>query len=286
MSIGLSLAGGGVKGAAHIGVLKALEEENIKIDYISGTSSGSIVATLYAVGYSAPEIYDIFLKYCKQINYVSMQNIFKLIYGLIFKRKIIIRGLNNGNKLFKMVNRMCNKKGINDISEIKMPILMPSVQLDNGQVCVFTNKQIRGTYEDDVKYIDHINIGEAVRASCSYPGIFSPVKYGNIELIDGGIRENIPWKETKKMGADKIISVIFENELKNMKEKNIIEVIARSINILSHELAIYEQTGADFLIKIRTQEISLLDFSKMEYLYYEGYKEAKKQLKKIKNEIK
>ena len=286
MSIGLSLSGGGVKGAAHIGVLKALEEENIKIDYISGTSSGSIVATLYAVGYTSDEIYDIFRKYCKQINYVSVQNILKLIYGLIFKRKIIIQGLNNGNKLLNMVNKMCKEKGISNISEIKMPILMPSVDLKNGQVYVFTNKNMRVTYEDDVKYVNSINIGEAVRASCSYPGVFSPFKYGNIELIDGGIRENIPWKETKKMGADKVISVVFQKELEKIKEKNIIEVIARSIDILSHELAIYEQTGAEYLIKIKTEEIPLLDFSKIDYLYNEGYKEAKKQLKKIKNEIK
>ena len=65
MKLGLALAGGGVKGAAHIGALKALEEENIKIDYIGGTSSGSIVATLYAAGYKPDDIYYIFKMYCK-----------------------------------------------------------------------------------------------------------------------------------------------------------------------------------------------------------------------------
>ena len=167
-----------------------------------------------------------------------------------------------------------------------MPILMPSVNLKNGQVYVFTNKNMRTTYEDNVKYVNSINIGEAVRASCSYPGVFNPFKYENIELIDGGIRENIPWKETKKMGADKVISVVFQKELEKNKENNIIDVITNSIDILSHELAIYEQAGAEYVIKIKTEEIPLLDFSKIEYLYNEGYKEAKKQLRKIKNEIK
>ena len=68
MNLGLALSGGGVKGAAHIGVLKALEEEKIKVDYIGGTSSGSIVATLYAAGYKPDEIYTIFRKYCKKIR--------------------------------------------------------------------------------------------------------------------------------------------------------------------------------------------------------------------------
>ena len=103
MKLGLSLSGGGVKGAAHIGVLKALEEENIKIDSIAGTSSGSIVASLYAMGFRSDEIYTIFKKYCKKIKYIDFWNIIKLIYGLVFKRKIIIDGLNSGKEIEKLI---------------------------------------------------------------------------------------------------------------------------------------------------------------------------------------
>ena len=99
MKLGLSLSGGGIKGAAHIGVLKAIEEENIKIDYISGTSSGSIVATLYALGYKPEEIYTIFKKWAKKIKYVSPTNLLLFLLGIIFKGKIIITGLNNGKEI-------------------------------------------------------------------------------------------------------------------------------------------------------------------------------------------
>ena len=83
MKKGLCLAGGGVKGAAHVGAIKALEEENVKFDYVGGTSSGSIVATLYACGFTADEMYTIFKKYCKKIKYVDIKNIIQLPANLL-----------------------------------------------------------------------------------------------------------------------------------------------------------------------------------------------------------
>ena len=119
--------------------------------------------------------------------------------------------------------------------------------------------------------INNIEVWKAVRASCSYPGVFSPYKYKSTELVDGGIRENIPWKQLKEIGVDKVISVIFSKKIKNKKEKNIIDVIDGSLDILCHELSIYELNGVDSLINISTEDISLLDVKKIEELYNIGY---------------
>ena len=113
--------------------------------------------------------------------------------------------------------------------------------------------------------------------------MFSPCEYNSSKLIDGGIRENIPWKVTKENGADKVISVIFEKEINTKKEeKNIIEVASRAIDLLSHELANYELKGADYLLKIKTKDIELLDINKIDYLYKLGYDIGKKEIKKLK----
>lgn len=112
--------------------------------------------------------------------------------------------------------------------------------------------------------------------------MFSPCKYKNTELIDGGIRENVPWKITKQMGADKVISVIFENNIKQKCCSNIIDVVISSIGILCHELSDYELMGADYLLKIKTPEVSLLDVSKIENLYQLGYVQTKEKINEIK----
>ena len=282
MKLGLALSGGGIKGAAHIGVLKAFEEENIKIDYISGTSSGSIVATLYAIGYKPEEIYSIFKSYSKQINYISIWNIVKLIYGLIIRNDIIIQGLNDGKKIEKLMKQFCEPKGIKNIKEIKMPLIIPSVSLHNGKEYVFSSCQNRGSYDDGKEYINNIEIEKAVRASCSYPGVFEPFKYGTDEMIDGGIKENTPWKELQLVGADKVIGVAFEEYLKDEDYINIIEVLERSLGILSHELSNYELAGEAKILKIKTKHISLLDSSKIDFLYAKGYSKAKEFIRKDK----
>lgn len=280
MKIGLCLAGGGIKGAAHIGVLKALEEENIDFQYIAGTSSGSIVATLYAIGYSADEIYALFQKYAKKIRYVDFKNIIKLIGGLIIQRKIIIDGLTSGEIIEKIIEKACINKGITKIEQVPKKLLIPSVDLNTGKVYIFSSFGENRGYLDNIEYIRDISISKAVRASCSYPGVFSPCNYKQTQLVDGGIRENVPWKELKANGVDKVISVIFTKPLKIKNNKNIIDVVSNSLEIMEHELSNYELEGADILLKIDTKQVSLLETSQMQYLYQRGYKTAKDYLLK------
>lgn len=285
MNLGLSLAGGGVKGAAHIGVLKVLEEENIKIDYISGTSSGSIVASLYAIGFKPEEILEIFKKYGKRIRYFDYKNIIKLIWGIITKREIIIKGLTEGKVIEKLMEEKCIEKGKININNAKIPLLIPTVNAHTGEIYFFSSKLTRNTFSDNIQYLNNISIPSAVRASSSYPGVFSPFKINGNECIDGGVRENIPWKGLKAIGADKVISVVFEKEIKEKNNMNIIDVIESSISIMGQELANYELNGVDNIIKIKTKNIGLLQTEKIEELYREGYKQAKKQVKLLKTKF-
>lgn len=286
MNYGICFSGGGIKGAAHIGAIKALEEENLKFDYISGTSSGSIIATLYAAGYSSDEMLKFFKKYAKKIKYVDPKNILILLINLFIKRKIVIKGFNEGTIIERLLNKELNKKNIKNISDIKRELLIPSIDINTGEINVFISKENRAKYLDNIIYINNVNIGKAVRASCSYPVVFSPCKIDGKQLVDGGLRENVPWKLTKEKGADKVLSIIFDEE-KNKKNycKNILEVASNSLGILCHEISNYDLEGADYLLKIKTEKVQLLDYKKIDELYLKGYEQTKQKIKEIKDKL-
>ena len=286
MKIGLCLSGGGIKGVAHIGAIKALEEENIKFNCVSGTSSGSIVASMYAMGYNSNEMFRLFKKYAKEISKIDWMQIIKLTLGLIFMRKIVIDGLNTGSELERVINLQANKKGINLISDIKMPLIIPSVSLCDGKIYMFSSLRNNRKYSDEVIVIDNIKVGKAVQASCAYPGIFCPVKVYNEKLVDGGIRENTPWKQLKEIGAEKIISIVFEKEKKIKNRTNILDSITKSMGIMMHELYTYEIDGTEYLLKLNTKDVGLLDVDKIDELYALGYETTKKRMDSIKKYFK
>lgn len=284
---GLSLSGGGIKAAAHIGALKAFEEEKIKFDCVSGASSGSIIATMYALGYSSDEMWKLFKKYYKKIKYVEWKQVIKMILGLIFTRRLVIDGLNSGKVIEKIINEICKKSHVENINEIKMPLMISMVDLQKGTVYIASSQEKRKVLQDNTKYISDIPIATAVRASCSFPVVFSPCKFDEIQLIDGGTRENLPWKGLKEYGADEVYGIAFDTILeKNQCCKNMIEVAARAMELQGRELANYEKEGIDHLITICLKKVALLDSSQIDILYKMGYEETKKQLNLLKKSTK
>ena len=160
-----------------------------------------------------------------------------------------------------------------------MPLAIPSVNMNTGEVVCFTSLKMRA-FSDNTVFVNDVKIGNAVQASCSFPAIFSPCDYKNCKLVDGGIRENVPWREVKFLGADKVISVVFENEVDNSCFKNLIDVTARSYELMCKELSKYELRGEECLIKIKSEKVSLLDMSKIDEFYEKGYNETKNFLNK------
>ena len=278
MKVGVSLAGGGIRGIAHVGVLKALEENNIKVAAIAGTSAGSIIATLYAMGYSPYYIYLLFKRYARDIINIRSKPIINGITNFIRNNKIGIAGLSDGNEFEKMYDELARKKGFRLIGDIKMPLLVSAVEIGESKEYIFTNCASRKNIKDN--YITEIGIGRAVRASSSFPAIFCPCEYKNHIFMDGGVLNNLPTEELKKVYTGKIISVNFESD-PVYNDYDIMNIIMNTLDIMGNKLSINSLKKSDFVLTVPTDGTGLIDVDKMDICYKYGYEIAIKNIDKI-----
>ena len=274
----MSLAGGGIRGIAHVGVLKALEEKNIKVAAIAGTSAGSIIATLYAMGYSPYYIYLLFKRYARDIINIRSKPIINGITNFIRNNKIGIAGLSDGNEFEKMYDELARKKGFRLIGDIKMPLLVSAVDIGESKEYIFTNCASRKNIKDN--YITEIGIGRAVRASSSFPAIFCPCEYKNHIFMDGGVLNNLPTEELKKVYTGKIISVNFESD-PVYNDYDIMNIIMKTLDIMGNKLSINSLKKSDFVLTVPTDGTGLIDVDKMDICYKYGYEIAIKNIDKI-----
>ncbi len=283
MKIGLALSGGGIRGIAHAGVLKALEENNIKIDVIGGTSSGSIVAGLYSMGYSPYYIYILFKRYAKELINQNPTSIISGIGGFMTNKRTHFSGFYTGEEIEDIIKDFALKKGIKKVSDIKMPLIIPAVDVQNSKEYIFTNL-IPEKIEDKSKYITEIPIGKAIRASSSFPIVFSPCEYENHKFLDGGILDNIPSLEVKNFGAEKIISVNFEAD--NIDENSsVMDIVMRAVDIMGNKVSEESLCNSDIVLTIKTDKTGLLEFENIDDCYKYGYRQTIKNIDKIKDMI-
>lgn len=280
MKLGLALSGGGIRGIAHAGVLKALEENNIKIDAIGGTSSGSIIATLYAMGYSPYYIYILFKKYAKDL--VNQNSISKVtsIGNFMANKKGNFQGFYTGEEIESGFNNIALRKGVKKISDIKMPIVIPTVDVQDSKKYIITNK-IPEKSSPNTEYINNIDIGKAIRASSSFPVVFSPCEYNKHRFLDGGILDNFPTTEVKKQGVDKTITVNFKADDID-ENSNVMDIVMRTIDIMGNKISEENISNSDMVLTIQTDKTGLLETEKLDECYKYGYRQTIEQIDKIK----
>jgi len=243
--IGLALGEGGQRFYPHIGVLKVLESEGIKLDYIAGTSMGSLVGGLYALWEDINKIEEYvlnvnFWRYYKFQEDVRLQNIdetpFILFYSDILKNKLEpkwLKGLMDGKDLRDEIDRLTNRASFE--YDLKIPFKAVATDLITGEKVV----------------IEEGRISNAIAASISVPGIFMPFKFEDKMLVDGGLIDPVPADVVREMGADIVIGV----SLRDIRDdtppdvSNILSILSRTIYIMLEELNDVSSSKADIIIK-------------------------------------
>lgn len=245
--IALVLGAGVSKGFAHIGVLKILESNKIPIHMIVGTSVGSAVGSLYAYGYNA-----------FQLQKMS----FSIEKGDILDLTIPDNGFIKGEKLEEFINKTLKNT---PMEKLKIPFYAVATEIKDGQEVVFGKG----------------NTGQAVRASCSIPGIFRPVKIVDKMYVDGGVVSPVAVDAARRFGADIVIAVDISTGVERTQPENTIETILQSLNVMYSKLASIQLCNADVVIKPKVGHIGSTDFSKRHEAILEGEKAAIEALPQI-----
>lgn len=283
MKIGIALSGGGIRGIAHAGVLRALEENGIKIDIIGGTSCGSMVASLYAMGYTPHYIYILFKRYAKDIAALNTKPIISGLQSHFFKSKKVFSSLKDGEIIETVYNKLALRKGIKNVNEIQMPLVIPSVDITESKEYVFTNSIPENT-EDKLQYITDITVGKAVRASSSFPAVFNPCLMGTHAFMDGGALDNVPVNEVRKQGADKVIAVKFDADPVD-ENSNIMDIVMKTIDIMGSKISEESLEMSDIVLNVYTDKVGLLDIEKLDNCYKYGYNCVVENIDKIKEAL-
>ena len=280
MGIGVALAGGGLKGLAHIGALQALEELGVKIEYLSGTSSGSIFASFYAMGYSVDEIKEKTMKHYKILTKIEKTPLF--IAGATYLTSGVakIEGLISGENIENLVKTMSKDKTITNMNQIEIPFAITTVDTISTKECIFLSKKIDKENTDEVDYIYDAPVAKATRASMSFPGIYTPCQYGKYNFIDGGTKDNLPVTILKDMGADKTIALSFKIDEYEPKE-DIFAILLRTVDIFSLQDVRVAQKEADLAIEIDCQGTTLLEITDADEVIKTGYNTIMKNKEKI-----
>jgi NTE family protein len=280
--IGLVLSGGGAKGVAHLGILKAMEEAGLTPDYITGTSMGSIMGGLYSIGYSADEIkeivnnadWDLLLSNKIPLDKVTFEE--KAFYGrylidfyLKEKQLEFPSGVIEGQALMELFSEVTRSvHHITDFNKFPIPYACVGSNIVTGEPVVL-NKG---------------SLAQAMRASMAIPTVFTPVKIDGKLLVDGGLVRNMPVDEVLDMGADIVIGVFVGTNLNEEEDlKSLLSILTQSAFITSARDAEKQLAKCDILIKPNLEGFSTSSFHQTSEIIERGEEAGKAYLDVFKN---
>jgi len=245
--IAVVLGAGASKGFAHIGVLKVLETQKIPIHMIVGTSAGSLVGSLYAYGFDAFTLQSVAMKVEKSdvIDYTIPDN-----------------GFIKGEKLEAFINKTVKNT---PIDKLKIRFYAVATDISNGEEVAFAKG----------------NTGEAVRASCSVPGVFQPKRIGGKTYMDGGVVSPVAVDVARRYGADVVIAVDISGGIAGEVPQGIVETIMKSVDIMYFNIAAYQVKKADIVIRPNVKNIGSTEMEKRHEAILEGEKAAMEALPAI-----
>jgi len=281
--IGLALGGGGARGLSHIGVLKVFEQEGIPIDVIAGTSVGAMVGGAYAGGVTSEELERKVHEYVNGAEFqASTIKAMADIYGR--EQESLTQKIQSFLKNQFYIVQMLFKPGILSTDDFQFMInyFIPDIQIEDTRIPFRAVATDLITGEQIV--FSEGSLRQAVMASCAVPGAIEPIREGKRLLSDGGIVSLVPVNVARKEGADIVIAVAVDRDIRTDEElKTVKDIYYRACEITSGKLEKYELMDADIIIRPDVKNLHWAGFSQAIDLVKEGEKAAREMLSSIQN---
>lgn len=271
-SIGIAFSGGGLQGIAHIGAVEALYELGIKPGYVSGTSSGSLIATLVALEFTPEEMKEKAKKHWKALAEIDNGLIFKALAQFIVNKKIKKDGIKSGEMISDVVRELMADKGVGGFKDLNINLSICTVDTLTTDECIFTTQE-EHLENEHIHYISDAPLETAVRASMSFPAIYTTCPYKNYNFIDGGSKDNLPVKILKDMGVGKVLALGFDILKYNPDAglDGLIKVIWRALDVYSIDSTRKSMESADYAVEIVNENTQLFSIDNVDETIQEGY---------------
>jgi NTE family protein len=279
VKLGIAFAGGGVRGASHLGIVQALHEHRIYPNIYAGTSAGSIVASLLAFGYSPEEALSKFLAVNKKMIDIAFSHIIKGFFTTSH-----IEGFIAGDELEERIHNMVDMRAL---GYIKNPIALVASDINRGKQIVFSNRtkeevDLSVVNDGDFEWHDgrlH-NISEIVRASSSMPPVFVPKTIQGMKLVDGGVTNNLPSDIALALGADKVLSLDL-GYAGEVETEGFIDIAHETVNLLMARVTDGNRKDFGMYLNPSIYDITSLETEKIVECYRRGYMYGLSQIENI-----
>ena len=271
-AIGIAFSGGGLQGIAHIGAIKALYELGIHPQYVSGTSSGAAMAAICAMGMTPEEMRYFAKRHWKSLAEIDNGLIFKALATFIINKKVDKDGIKDGQIISDVIKEGMLLKNVRGFRDLPINLSICSVDTLTTDECIFTtyDEQLKN---DHIHYLTDVPLDIAVRASMSFPAIYTTCDYGNYNFIDGGSKDNLPVKILRDMGVGKVLSIGFDIMAYDPDNglDGLIKVIWRALDVYSIDGTRKSKELADLALEIKNENTQLFAIDSVDETIQEGY---------------
>lgn len=281
--LGIALAGGGIKAFVQIGALRLFEEKGLKFDCVAGTSMGAVIASLVAAGANSAQLTA--SMFALEKYFIDKKILLRPDLRILPFAKDKLDGFIDAEIVETKLLEELAKYGVELIQDVKLPLAITAVDLITGKLVVFTNVPRYFKNDVDTIVVSEGSLAQAIRSSCSFPMVFNTKRIEGMQLVDGGVKMNLPVSLLRMMKCKTALSISMDSILPFEGTTRISEVAMRILDLTASEQQARAKRNSNYNLNIDASDVPIFDVGKGDELVVRGYTQALEKWPEIETAI-